>query len=253
MARIEKRPERSAALPGGNTEAAAAPAREPREPRGARRKRETRAKLLGAAFELMAERGPAAVAINEITEAADVGFGSFYNHFDSKEAIHDAVVDDVLIRFSETLSHISETLDDPAEILAASFRYVALRARREPLWGRFLVRNAFSLRNIAKGMGNYLLLDLQRGYDAGRFRAEDRMTTLLMVGGALAAAITLELEVASDPKGASRLTKDLNVDVSSLAERAATAVLRLLGLPDAEAHEIANRPLPPLPVKGPAV
>jgi AcrR family transcriptional regulator len=55
----------------------AAPAAQ-REPRGARRKRETRDKLLRAAFRLMAQRGIDAVAINEITEAADVGFGSFY-------------------------------------------------------------------------------------------------------------------------------------------------------------------------------
>src|SRR5262245_42665756 len=59
-----------------------------REPRGARRKRETREKLLRAAFRLIAERGVDGVAINEITEAADVGFGSFYNHFESKDAIH---------------------------------------------------------------------------------------------------------------------------------------------------------------------
>ena len=57
-----------------------------KEPRGARRKRETRARLLEAALRLSAERGMEGVAINEITEAADVGFGSFYNHFESKEA-----------------------------------------------------------------------------------------------------------------------------------------------------------------------
>ena len=53
-----------------------------REARGARRRRETRARLLDAALKLMADRGMDGVAINEITEAADVGFGSFYNHFE---------------------------------------------------------------------------------------------------------------------------------------------------------------------------
>ena len=57
------------------------------ESRQARRKRETRERLLDAAFRLMAERGVDAVAINEITEAADVGFGSFYNHFESRDGI----------------------------------------------------------------------------------------------------------------------------------------------------------------------
>jgi len=63
-----------------------------REPRNARRKRETRERLLDAALRLMAERGMAGVTINEITEAADVGFGSFYNYFESKEAIYDAII-----------------------------------------------------------------------------------------------------------------------------------------------------------------
>lgn len=52
-----------------------------RERRGTRRKQETRARLLHAALLLLSEKNIERVAINEITEAADVGFGSFYNHF----------------------------------------------------------------------------------------------------------------------------------------------------------------------------
>jgi AcrR family transcriptional regulator len=69
-----------------------------REPRGARRKRETRERLFRAAFRLLAERGVDGVAINEITEAADVGFGSFYNRFTSKEALHEALFEEVVTR-----------------------------------------------------------------------------------------------------------------------------------------------------------
>ncbi|EUC21006.1 regulatory protein TetR, partial [Burkholderia sp. BT03] len=79
--RTAKRPARAAPV-------APAAVPEEREPRGARRKRETRGRLLDAALRLMAEKGMEGVAINEITEAADVGFGSFYNHFESKEAIY---------------------------------------------------------------------------------------------------------------------------------------------------------------------
>ena len=66
--------------------ARAAPEAEKRagEPRGVRRKRETRSRLMRAAMQLMAERGVDGVAINEITEAADVGFGSFYNGIDRR-------------------------------------------------------------------------------------------------------------------------------------------------------------------------
>jgi AcrR family transcriptional regulator len=33
------------------------------------------------------------VAINDTTQAADVGFGSIYNHFESKEGIFAALVE----------------------------------------------------------------------------------------------------------------------------------------------------------------
>ena len=233
-----KRGQRRAAAAQG---ASAAPAR---EARGDRRKRETRERLLRSAFVLMAERGMAGVAINELTEAADVGFGSFYNHFESKEAIHAAVVDEVLTRFGEALSRISETLEDPAEILAASIRYVALRAREDPLWGRFLVRNAFSLRSVSRGMGPYLMRDLQRGVAAGRFRSDDPLITLLTVGGTAAGAIAAELELAAEGATVRRMAKQLGFEVESIPERAAAAALRVLGVPAAEADEIARRPLP---------
>src|SRR5258708_34777099 len=86
---------------------------EEREPRGARRKRETRARLLDAALRLMAEKGMEGVAINEITEAADVGFGSFYNHFESKEAIYATLVDNVFEEFADMLDRLTAGLSDP--------------------------------------------------------------------------------------------------------------------------------------------
>jgi len=45
-----------------------------------RRKARTRGALIAAAREMLASRDPAEVSIQDITEAADVGFGSFYNH-----------------------------------------------------------------------------------------------------------------------------------------------------------------------------
>ena len=60
-----------------------------------RRKERTRAALIGAAQRLIAE-GRVNVPVLEITQAADVGMGSFYNHFDSKEQLFEAAVADVL-------------------------------------------------------------------------------------------------------------------------------------------------------------
>ncbi len=50
-----------------------------------RRKARTRQALIDAAVQLIAEGRGERASIQEITEAADIGFGSFYNHFASKE------------------------------------------------------------------------------------------------------------------------------------------------------------------------
>ena len=59
-----------------------------------RRKMRTRAALIRAAQGFIAA-GKLNVPVLEITQTADVGMGSFYNHFDSKEELFQAAVNEV--------------------------------------------------------------------------------------------------------------------------------------------------------------
>ncbi len=220
-----------------------------KEPRGARRKRETRQRLMKAALELMSARGMDGVAINEITEAADVGFGSFYNHFDSKEAIHAALVTEVLDSFGVAMDHIAENLEDPAEILCTAVRYAVKRAGEKPLWGRFLLRTGFSADIIAGGMGQYMLRDLQRGVASGRFKMDDPLMAFASVGGTVMGAITAQLEFAPENSPVRALAVQLGLNMENIPERTGSTVLQILGLDKAEAEEVANRPLPAVVVE----
>lgn len=56
-----------------------------------RRKQRTRAALIKAARDFIAAGNPN-VPVLEITRAADVGMGSFYNHFDTKEQLFQAAL-----------------------------------------------------------------------------------------------------------------------------------------------------------------
>jgi AcrR family transcriptional regulator len=59
-------------------------------PRGGRRERrrmETRERIFRAALELFAERGFMETTVEDITEAADVGKGTFFNYFPTKEYV----------------------------------------------------------------------------------------------------------------------------------------------------------------------
>lgn len=60
-----------------------------------RRTRETRAALLRAARELLRTRGYAAVTVAHITRRARRAHGTFYLHFENKEAIYAALLDEM--------------------------------------------------------------------------------------------------------------------------------------------------------------
>lgn len=52
-----------------------------------RRAAETRVRLFRCALQLFAERGFTSVTVEDITEAADVGKGTFFNYFESKDHV----------------------------------------------------------------------------------------------------------------------------------------------------------------------
>jgi AcrR family transcriptional regulator len=192
----------------------------------------------------MAEKGMGSVAINDITEAADVGFGSFYNHFESKEGIFVALVEWVFEEFADTLDRLASGLSDPAEVVAVSVRHTLMRARREPVWGRLLISEGFTVHALSWGLGQRLLRDSQRGVSAKRFVVADHFMCIVSVTGIIFAAIAAELHFAASVTPAIHRQKASGLGEHNFAERAAAVVLQALGLKRAEAERIAHLPLP---------
>jgi len=204
-----------------------------REPRGARRKRATRAKLIESAFRLMAGKGMEGVAINDITEAADVGFGSFYNHFESKEALYEAVVESVFEDFADWIDRLVASTTDNAQSISIAVRHTMLRVKREPMWGQFLIREGLSLRSLERGLGQRLFRDIRTGIEAGRFASGDPFMSFVSVGGTILVSIAVTLAEVDNPQ----ITRE------DLPERTAAAVLRILGIDPKEADAIARHAL----------
>jgi AcrR family transcriptional regulator len=213
-----------------HAKAAAAAGRNTAAGRGARRRLETRTRLVRAARELMARKGIGSTSIQEITDTADVGFGSFYNHFDSKETIAEAVMEEAIESFGDAADRLAETIEDPAEVLAASVRHAVARAASDEAWGWFLVRTALARAGgLRGGLGQRLARDIRIGVERRRFKMEDPLAAMLAAGGAILAII------------AGRLHGEIGDDAP---ERTAVVVLQLLGVPAREASQIASRPLP---------
>ena len=199
--------------------------------RQARRREQTRASLVQAARTLFARQGVEATRINEITEEADVGFGSFYNYFDSKEAIVTAVLEETVAAQGGAIEAVTRHLEDPAEVVSVAHRYLVNLARTDPDWGRLLVSLDASHSVMLAALGPHAKRDLDRGIRSGRFKVPSRRVALFAAGGGLLAVMRAVL----DGQAPSSADRDH-----------AEGILRLFGVPPEQAHEVARRPMPAL-------
>jgi AcrR family transcriptional regulator len=184
--------------------------------------------LIDAAKALFARQGVDSTRINEITELADVGFGSFYNHFESKDAIVHAVLEETIAAQGAAIEAVTQDLEDPAEVIAAAHRHFVRQVRTDPDWGWLLVRLDVSHNIVLRALGPFAQRDLRRAVKAGRLHVGNERVALLDMGGALLAVMRGVLDGVA-PKDA---------DVHH-----AEGVLRLLGLPAGDAAAVARRPL----------
>ena len=121
----------------------------------------TRSALIRAAQTFVAA-GKLNVPVLEITRAADVGMGSFYNHFDSKEELFEAAVNEVLDDLGAILDKLSVEGEDPAETFARSFRLVGRLFRRRPEMCRVLLNSGLTLISADRGLAPRALRDISR-------------------------------------------------------------------------------------------
>lgn len=199
-----------------------------------RRKARTRAALIAAAQRLLAEQGGTEASIQQITDTADVGFGSFYNHFTSKAELFDAAISQALSDHAEVLRRATAHLDDPAEVFAASVRLTARLRGTHPRVSKILLHTGLPYLVAGRGMPMHALRDLEAAHAAGRLDIGVPEVAVACVGGALLGALQL-LDARPD------------LDPDAAIEQVTVNLLRMFGLDAAEARRLATRPLPPLP------
>ena len=195
-----------------------------------RRKARTRTALIRAAQTLIAE-GKTNVPILEITQAADVGMGSFYNHFETKEQLFEAAVEDVMDGYGQLLDDLTADIDDPAKVFACSFRLTGRLSRREPELSRVFLNNVLRLLSADSGLAPRARRDITAAVEAGTFDVEDIDIAVTMTAGALLALGQL-------------LHDQPERDVEETTDRVTEDLLRMLGVPRRQAQRISSLPLP---------
>jgi AcrR family transcriptional regulator len=104
-----------------------------------RRAAETRVRLFRCALELVAERGLANVTVEDITEAADVGKGTFFNYFGKKEHVLGVMAEIQLGKIREAAQRAGRGRQTTEETLRRMMRGLAEEPGRSPNLARALI------------------------------------------------------------------------------------------------------------------
>ena len=141
------------------TLAASGLAHPPATGRRQRRAAETRLRLFRCALQLFAERGFSGVTVEDITEAADVGKGTFFNYFESKDHVLGVMAEIQLGKVAEALTLAA----DGKQAIHSVLHRLFLRAAEEPGRSPDLARALISSFLASEGVRDLIARNMQEG------------------------------------------------------------------------------------------
>lgn len=98
---------------------------------------DTKREIIEKALELFAERGYDAVSVGEIAAAVGIKAPSLYNHYKSKQAIFEAIVEDTAARYERDTDNLDVHVQDVTKDFA-TFGHITVQALIEKVRGIFL-------------------------------------------------------------------------------------------------------------------
>lgn len=196
--------------------------------RTARRRARTRVLLVEAARRLMREQGVEATSVQQITEAADVGLGTFYLHFESKVEVLAAVIADMVQDHRARVEARTVGMSDAAEIVATAVRYTLHHVVQDPLWSWFLLRSGLPAQRLREAFGEHAVGHVLAGLRDGRFVTGDVNALASFLTGAISGVVSERVSGLLGPEA---------------DQAAAELFLVTLGVAREEAVGLARRPL----------
>ncbi|MEM8705201.1 MAG: TetR/AcrR family transcriptional regulator [Actinomycetota bacterium] len=205
--------------------------------RGFKKKERTRRQLVQAAVDEIAASGEA-FTILDVTKRADVSNGTFYNHFDDRDALIDAVVAEVLTSFTDTSDELVR-FDDPVRRFATVTALLLEHSVANPQLATVLLR----LQSLAPGGSSgvdpfhHLRRDLSDAVEQGRLTRRPTDAVVDLTIGALFRAVH-RLTTEGAPTGyrvelLHMLLETLGLEPGEAAEIAADAVAAAHGIDEA--------------------
>ncbi|OJY61822.1 MAG: hypothetical protein BGP16_14355 [Sphingobium sp. 66-54] len=204
-------------------------------PRGGRQRERTRNAILAAGQQLFATRALESVTIDEIVEVADVAKGSFYNHFNGKEGLAQAVLEMVRGDCEFRVFAANRDVSHPPLRLVRAMCVVIRYAMEHPerLQSLLGLSERHTAYNSTFNVG--INADLNQGLEDGSFSGMDIEAGVLVVIGLITIAVrhvmAPETETAPATIAVSlgaALLRSLGVSAADAAATAATAAEAIL-------------------------
>ena len=189
----------------------------------------TQSALIAAGRRLFGERVVDAVTVDEIVDAANVGKGSFYNHFADRSALAKAVSDDIRQQIETIIAATNSGIDDAAVRMARAQCTYYKYALDEQERSKFLVQTHSGSDSLSSPLNQGLKEDIRSGIVTGRFSVPTIEATVVFVQG-ITQNTFLQLVQEQDWKLTVRLSQQI-----------CTMLLRGLGVEAKEADLIATK------------
>jgi len=148
--------------------AAPAPKEDHRVRTGAKRREQTRRKLLATALAVFAEQGTDTPLIEDFIAAAGVARGTFYNYFSTTQELLDAVTAELSDVVIASIDKVVLRIPDPLERMACGCLLYMQLGVDLPNWGAFVLRTGFRGKASGKLVNVYLPRDLELARASGR-------------------------------------------------------------------------------------
>ncbi len=203
----------------------------PRKGRVALRQERNREALVRAGYSVMSEKGIDAATMQEIAERADVGAGTVYSYFKSKDELAVAVIERVMHNLAVRIEEAASGFADPAQVYAYGVRTVIEAATEDLRWRQLLNRPEVIAEAMFRCHGPFAIRDLETAVRAGRFTLTDARLNFKL---ACYAIVGVSVAIAQGEMPASAI------------EAAVVRLLCMAGLTESDAVELARRPRPPL-------
>jgi len=199
---------------------------------GGKRER-TRKKMLEAAFGLIGNERGLTVRIEEICAPADISRGTFYNYFTSLEQLFEVLAIELSHDLNRALVSTWDETRSHAEGSNAAIQHYLNYARRDPAWAWAMVHLSAFGPTFGAEAWEACYRSIEKGIEAGEFDVPNATVGRDLMTGTVLATVRTMLR-SRGGRSQSRII--------------ARHLLRALGVPDARAKEIADRPLPDIVV-----